>query len=519
MIEECQSMESTESVNLKKEKEHQEQQKDISPSASSLGNEEHEIIETDKESNNNNKENQKENDKEEEVKESQDPFKMESRDSCNEQSSTLSSCCHDDGEVVVQAASSDSIEVDMTGLSSNSILDSNLNLEHRLKETVDEVTDSPSNTFAAADDTTNENNEESITDQQERNDDDDNISYEEEIQESKEISNDVSTTPTANETVTTTTSHSATEKIIDTIPASPTSEQKYESPIKASTSNDTHTSTISAHMEIHSLKEFYEKKLHLQKQTHDQQIDEILHQLNHLESTYEEQLVDLRKSVTKTTIMNEALMNQLVVYKEKLEEKSQLVISTKKQVEELQNSIEEMETIHESQILNLKTSKEDAIVQAREEIRLAAESQFAAAQKTFLKLKQDYMTLKTEKQDAEKKYLSTRDKLTQMEKKDQNYSQEMNKVLAENAELQAKLATDNAETLKLKQTYLEKANSFVQKEQNLEEKLEVLEKERKDAVRAYSVVAEEKEALKNENAELQALCEELMLIVEGNKGK
>ena len=272
-------------------------------------------------------------------------------------------------------------------------------------------------------------------------------------------------------------------------------------------------------MEIHSLKEFYEKKLHLQKQTHDQQLDEILHQLNHLESTYEEKLVDLRKSVTKTTIMNEALMNQLVVYKEKLEEKSQLVESTTKQVEELQDSIEEMETMHESQILNLQTSKEDAIVQAREEIRLAAESQFAAAQKTFLKLKQDYMTLKQEKQDAEKKYLSTRDKLTQMEKKDQNYSQEMNKVLAENAELQAKLATDNAETLKLKQTYLEKANSFVQKEQNLEEKLEVLEKERKDAVRAYSVVAEEKETLKNENVELQALCEELMLIVEGNKGK
>ena len=203
MIEECHSMESTESVNLKKDNHHQEQQ-DISPSASSLGNEEHEIIETNKESNNN-KENQKENDKEEEVKESQDPFKMESRDSCNEQSSTLSSCCHDEEVLVVQAASStDSIDVDMTGLSSNSILDSNLNLEHRLKETVDEVTDSPSNTFDSADDTTIEN-EESITDQQENNDDDDNISYEEEIQESKEISNDVSTTPTANETVTTTT--------------------------------------------------------------------------------------------------------------------------------------------------------------------------------------------------------------------------------------------------------------------------------------------------------------------------
>ncbi|GFH47824.1 predicted protein [Chaetoceros tenuissimus] len=518
-------MESTESVNLKKDN-HQEQQ-DISPSpslsspASLTNEEENEIIETNKETSSNiDKENQEENEKEEEVKESQDPFKMESRDSCNEQSSTLS--CHD--EEVVQVASTDSIEVDMNGLSSNSILDSNLNLEHRLQETADEVTDSPSNT-PALDDTNHAVVDESIADKQdnETNDDDDNISYEEEeeIEESKEISNDVSTTPTANETVTTISQ--STAKIIDAIPssppASPPSEQKYESPIKASTSNDTHTSTISAHMEIHSLKEFYEKKLHLQKQTHDQQIDEILQQLNHLESTYEEQLVELRESVTKTNIMNEALMNQLVVYKTKLEEESQLVETTKTQVKELQTSIEEMETMHESQLLNLKTSKEDAIIQAREEIRLAAESQFAAAQKTFLKLKQDYISLKTEKQDVEKKYTITRDKLLQLEKKDQNYSQEMNKVLAENAELQAKLATDNAETLKLKQSYLEKANSFVQKEQNLEERLEVLEKERKDAVRAYSVVAEEKEALKNENAELQALCEELMLIVEGNKGK
>ena len=509
MIEECQSMESTESVNLKKE--HQEQ--DNSPSPSLTNNEEeNKIIETSQESNN--KENQ-ENDKEEEIKESQDPLKMESRDSCNEQSSLAS--CNDD---LVQAASTDSIEVDMTGLSSNSILDSNLNLEHRLQEKDEEVTDSPSNTPAAAlDDTNHAVVEESITDKQETNDDDDNISYEEEevIQESKVISNEVSATPTANETVTTIPS---TSKIIDTIPASPpASSEKYESPIKASTSNDTHTSTISAHMEIHSLKEFYEKKLHLQKQTHDAQIEDILQQLNHLESTYEDQLVDLRENVTKTNIMNEALMNQLVVYKTKLEEESNLVETSKREVQELQTSMEEMESMHESQILSLQSSKEDAIVQAREEIRLAAESQFAAAQKTFLKLKQDYMNLKTEKQDLEKKYTTTRDKLLQLEKKDQNYSQEMNKVLAENAELQAKLATDNAETLKLKQTYLEKANSFVQKEQNLEEKLEVLEKERKDAVRAYSVVAEEKEALKNENAELQALCEELMLIVEGNKGK
>ena len=250
----------------------------------------------------------------------------------------------------------------------------------------------------------------------------------------------------------------------------------------------------------------------------DGEIDEILQQLNSIELTYQQEIQVLTHEVAKKEIMNDALTHSLSESKQQKNRLEQLLKV------KLQKTKESEEALGRIQVTNAQLQKqvttttqqlermenqhlrdiEEATRKAQDEIRMAAEQQFAEAQKTYVQLKQEYHNTKTAS-DAYKKELDTTDR---------QHQGQMDKIMSELAESRAAMASAQADAMKLKQTYGEETQGLKDREHDLEQRLAVTEGKNKEAEIIVQRIIEEKDGLKQENQELQSLCEELMAIIE-----
>ena len=178
--------------------------------------------------------------------------------------------------------------------------------------------------------------------------------------------------------------------------------------------------------------------------------------------------------------------------------------------------VQEVEKDREAIVEREETRRVDAVAQAQEEIRTAAEEQFAQAQQMFFQLKQDYEVAVNERDEFMEKADAAK---KEGEGKERKQKGQLAALMAELAEARAELATAQADAMKLKQTYGEKMQKLIDRENELEERLVRVEKECKETHQLVGKVVMEKDGLKVENQELQNVCEELMGMVEGSKRK
>mmetsp|Transcript_6972 Transcript_6972/g.13157 ORF Transcript_6972/g.13157 Transcript_6972/m.13157 type:complete len:687 (+) Transcript_6972:223-2283(+) len=263
--------------------------------------------------------------------------------------------------------------------------------------------------------------------------------------------------------------------------------------------------------EIDALKAYYEEKLMWQRRTHEHQIDEIIEQLNSIESNYGSEILSLQKRLSQKEIMTEVLTNSL----SEIKQQHELVIA---KMEEARNEVQSANDRYTALKYRMEREKTEAVETACNEIRNAAESQFASAQKTFIKLKQDYVATCEDRNALKKQCNELAGKVDTLEAKARSYQNKITKLVAEGAEAKAEMATEKADALKMKQAYTEKVQVFIEKEKDVERRIA---KANRDCEEAYALLQEaikEKEALKKENADLQSVCEELMSIVEETHG-
>lgn len=246
-------------------------------------------------------------------------------------------------------------------------------------------------------------------------------------------------------------------------------------------------------------------KLAEQRRAHEDQIDEILDQLNSIENTYGKEIASLKDRLSKKEIMEEGLLSSLTSYQLKNAEIKQKYEQTLTNLDEAK---QEFEAEHERYAALMREMEHDKMMfvnAAREEVRSAAELQFASAQKTFVKLKQDYKQCLEERDTLEQQCGDMIEKFDCLEVKERSQEAMISNLMVQGADSEAKMATEKAAALKIKQEYTEKAHAMNKK----------ANRENAEAYALVDQAIKEKEALKKENSELQSLCEELMAIVEG----
>ena len=250
------------------------------------------------------------------------------------------------------------------------------------------------------------------------------------------------------------------------------------------------------------MKAFYENKLANQRSAHEDQIDEIIEQLTSIETTYGKEIASLKDRLSKKQIMTEALTNSLTSYQIKNGEIKQQYEITLTKLDEARQEFDAEHERYAALMRELERAKMKAVESAREEIRVAAERQFASAQKTFVKLKQDFTKCSEERDFFQQKFGA-------LESKERAQEATISKLMAESADANAKMATEKAEALKMK----------VEIEKSVNSKIEKADRKCAEAYAVADKATEAKEALKKENSDLQSLCEELMAIVEGGRAK
>ena len=260
---------------------------------------------------------------------------------------------------------------------------------------------------------------------------------------------------------------------------------------------------------IDSIKAYYENKLLVQRKEQEEQIDEVLEHLNSIELTYADKL-------SKKDIMTEALTNSLTSYQVKNEEIKQQNEISLTRLDEAKQEIEAGHERYQALKKQMEHEKMQAIREAQDQIRLAAERQFASAQKTYMKLQQDYRESCQEKDILSQKCQEMVQSVETLEAKERENDGEMSKQMSEVAYAKAAMATVQAEMLKMKQGYNGKIQSYIDREKVASGELQRAEKDCSEARVLVEDALKEKEAARKENLELQTLCEELMGIVEGN---
>jgi chromosome segregation ATPase len=130
-----------------------------------------------------------------------------------------------------------------------------------------------------------------------------------------------------------------------------------------------------------------------------------------------------------------------------------------------------------------------------------------------VKLKQDYTNLLKEKEGLSTEMASYKKKL---ETKDRDSEAKISKYMAELADVRATLATTQADAIKMEQKLKGQFMELQDRYKEMEMKLGQEGKNYEEMQQMIDEADREKQILVKENKELQALCEELMGIVEGN---
>ncbi|GMH93450.1 hypothetical protein TrVE_jg491 [Triparma verrucosa] len=265
----------------------------------------------------------------------------------------------------------------------------------------------------------------------------------------------------------------------------------------------------------------------LTQSENDAVLEELLQKLDQFELSHNSKLLELQKKCNEKEAVVGALAPQLAEANNRNEELDKKVKGLEEEVGTLKDRIEEKETLaseqtdqinqlkkaHEAEVTVLKDKRVKAVEKMRFEMTKSAESQFAAANQHYHKLKEDFNLKVEECKKNEKSLESLKAKAVQSQKKaaaqEETHTATITQLKLQLATLTAKEASTTVSTRK-KLSTLESSNA------SLLSKISTLQEESDAACMNLGKVVGEKEALVKENQDLQSVCEELMAIVEGN---
>jgi len=270
----------------------------------------------------------------------------------------------------------------------------------------------------------------------------------------------------------------------------------------------------------------YESTINKQKESHASEIGEVLNQLDSIEASYNNELTEERSKLSKKEVMTEALTSRL-------SEMQALTQSLRSQVEQYkanddsiqqelhvaQQSIQTFQSQQSHYEHLVQKEKENtllAVEEAEQQLQAEAEKQFAQANKLYVKLKNDYDGTLNSYEISEE---CNRKMKEELETNHGKHVTQISVLQQELDKLELSLQDTQSHLTYTNQQYEAQKAGWNEVEQGWNAKIEAYTKECAQAHQLVGTVVREKEVLKEENKELQSLCEEMMGIVESGGSK
>ena len=221
-------------------------------------------------------------------------------------------------------------------------------------------------------------------------------------------------------------------------------------------------------------------------------------------------------NITEPKTENARLRQDLQLQKDVLEMTQQDLDRTNGRLvearEEMAQQTKEYEALIDQEVHRLESKAR----QVEQDVVSQAQEQFAQAKHAYDALLAERNELKLERNDLSKQLQATNDESKKRETKAKSTEADL---MATIASLRAEVAAADARAMSHHREHKVASEEAEDRIRVLEEALERSERERMDMKKDWMAVRTKEERLTKENAELSALCEELMTIVEGANGE
>lgn len=258
---------------------------------------------------------------------------------------------------------------------------------------------------------------------------------------------------------------------------------------------------------------------------HAAEIDELLAQLDLVEEEHSEKVLTLEKNVhEKETIIgvlgtqlsdairkNEGMNTELKSFCTELEASQNQIHEARNNVSTLEVTIKEMTKENANNLEEERKKRLNACQKVKSDMISAAEQQFEEANVHYIKLKKEYDSSRNRLATVETELQRTNAQTESLVK--QRLADEAEKK-AEIAQLKASLAAVEASAAKSEQKHSSIVDKIRTENSEIMAKLEEAKSNCASAHMSLATVVTEKQRLSRENAEINAVCEELMSMVE-----
>ena len=274
----------------------------------------------------------------------------------------------------------------------------------------------------------------------------------------------------------------------------------------------------------------YEHKLLQVSKDHTMQLDELLQQLDLVEAEHKEKMTQKEGSTFEKDAIIKALGMQLAEAEnrtieidaahKKLTEEASLAreeaTTAAQEVETMKAALDKAKASHENFMAGEVERQERACEEAREEMIERAEVQFKSANDLYVKLKKEYDASIAKVDRLESELKEAKRSIEAAKNEQEDCVADLKADVAQLKALNAKTESDSAQRAK---EYRREMESLLKAAKDFENKLEDAEATSHSLEQSLSALVSGKAKLQNEYDEMKNVCEELMLMVEGQEGQ
>ena len=267
-----------------------------------------------------------------------------------------------------------------------------------------------------------------------------------------------------------------------------------------------------------------------QHQSSTEEIDLLIEQLDQIETEYSAKLAAsqatlhekdaivgaLGHNLSELKYDNSALRNELKQEKDSVQLLQDELVRTNGKLADTREEMEQLRKEHKVILRQEVQRLEAKATKVEKDVCHAAEEQFAQAKRAYESLLRERDEVLLERDAMARELQATREESAEMEMRSKANEADL---LARIAELKAEIASSKAETVSVKRDCKGELVEAQSRIRSLEEALRGSNEERTAARHGLASAQTKTETLEKENAELNALCEELMGIVEGRGGE
>lgn len=284
-------------------------------------------------------------------------------------------------------------------------------------------------------------------------------------------------------------------------------------------------------------KKTYDERVRKVGESHSEELDELLKQLDLVEAEHTEKLDSKTKLIGEKEEALQSLRQELKeiqaqwrsldLEKAKLttqwQESQQEGQKSRDKVRQLEDDLVRLKATHEDFVAQAEKTKEEACNEARDETIARAESQFKQANDLYIRLKKQFDTSTAKVSQLEQELKSNKTILSKVkrdkETNDVNLRSELAEAKAANASAEADAAAKAKAYRKEMAGLLKAANDFENKAMEAESLTKSVQTTLANVVAEKQKLQKQFEAIQVEREELKQVCEELMSELEGQQNE